>query len=102
MNDTGTILPVNLLPFLQFFHLTFQVQSDPEGTLWRDPPHYWEQIVYPAYVRAHKHLFEGGDVENGLLNDRVPGILLFDGSQPGLALTLEKVMERVVETSKER
>ncbi|KAI5893710.1 P-loop containing nucleoside triphosphate hydrolase protein [Schizophyllum commune H4-8] len=36
-----------------------------EGALWRDPPHYWEQIVYPAYVEAHKHIFEGGDVEHG-------------------------------------
>ncbi|KAL1709185.1 hypothetical protein EV121DRAFT_195359 [Schizophyllum commune] len=36
-----------------------------EGALWRDPPHYWEQIVYPAYVEAHKHIFEGGDVEYG-------------------------------------
>ncbi|TRM67931.1 hypothetical protein BD626DRAFT_480229 [Schizophyllum amplum] len=36
-----------------------------EGSLWRDPPNYWEQIVYPAYIEAHKHLFEGGDVENG-------------------------------------
>ncbi|QRV79363.1 P-loop nucleoside triphosphate hydrolase [Ceratobasidium sp. AG-Ba] len=43
------------------------VQSDPEGSLWRDPPHYWEQIVYPAYVRAHEHLFENGDVEGGKL-----------------------------------
>ncbi|KAG9103062.1 ribosylnicotinamide kinase, partial [Ceratobasidium sp. 370] len=43
------------------------VQSDAEGALWRDPPHYWEQIVYPAYARAHEHLFESGDVENGPL-----------------------------------
>ncbi|EDR08894.1 uncharacterized protein LACBIDRAFT_161970, partial [Laccaria bicolor S238N-H82] len=28
------------------------------GTLWRDPPHYWEEIVYPAYLEAHKDVFE--------------------------------------------
>ncbi|KIY43298.1 P-loop containing nucleoside triphosphate hydrolase protein [Fistulina hepatica ATCC 64428] len=39
------------------------------GTLWRDPPHYWEQIVWPAYVEAHKHLFAGGDVKRGALLD---------------------------------
>lgn len=44
------------------------MQSDPEGTLWRDPPHYWEQIVYPAYVKAHSHLFIAGDLENGDLD----------------------------------
>jgi nicotinamide/nicotinate riboside kinase len=42
-----------------------RVQTDPEGTLWRDPPNYWENIVWPAYVDAHKHIFENGDVERG-------------------------------------
>ncbi|CUA66811.1 Nicotinamide riboside kinase [Rhizoctonia solani] len=41
-------------------------QSDRvEGTLWRDPPNYWEQIVYPAYAKAHRHLFKNEDVEKG-------------------------------------
>jgi len=34
-----------------------------EGSLWRDPPQYWEQIVYPAYVRAHERMFKDGNVE---------------------------------------
>lgn len=41
------------------------VQSDPEGGLWRDPPGYFDDIVYPAYVRANKNLFEGSDIEKG-------------------------------------
>jgi nicotinamide/nicotinate riboside kinase len=41
------------------------VQSDPEGSLWRDPPHYWEQIVWPAYVEAHTGLFAAGDLARG-------------------------------------
>lgn len=41
------------------------VQSDPEGSLWRDPPNYFDDIVYPAYVRAHENIFEGGNVEDG-------------------------------------
>ncbi|KAK7693427.1 hypothetical protein QCA50_002995 [Cerrena zonata] len=24
----------------------------PEGEVWRDPPQYWEKIVWPAYIRA--------------------------------------------------
>ena len=36
--------------------------------MWQDPPSYWDDIVYPAYVDAHKELFEDGDVENGKLN----------------------------------
>ncbi len=38
-----------------------------EGTTWVDPPGYFDKIVWPAYVEAHKNLFEGGDVEKGEL-----------------------------------
>jgi hypothetical protein len=37
------------------------------GDVWQDPPHYFDNIVYPAYVEAHKQLFENGDVEKGKL-----------------------------------
>ncbi|KAB5595973.1 Nicotinamide riboside kinase [Ceratobasidium theobromae] len=60
------------------------VQSDPEGSLWRDPPHYWEQIVYPAYVRANEHLFEGEDVERGILKpDYAEEFILLSGEGCG-------------------
>jgi nicotinamide/nicotinate riboside kinase len=78
-------------------YLTIQVQSDPEGNLWRDPPQYWEQIVYPAYFRAHSDLFEGGDVEHGKPTDKVPELLLFDGSQINMGSMLTVVMEKVIE-----
>jgi len=35
------------------------------GGVWTDPPKYFEQIVYPAYVKAHAHIFDNGDVEDG-------------------------------------
>ncbi|TDL16669.1 P-loop containing nucleoside triphosphate hydrolase protein [Rickenella mellea] len=57
------------------------VQSDPEGTLWRDPPNYWEQIVYPAYVRAHENILEGGNVENGAPNGNVERLLLLQANE---------------------
>ncbi|KAL0062270.1 ribosylnicotinamide kinase [Marasmius tenuissimus] len=38
----------------------------PEGDTWRDPPQYWEKIVWPAYLKAHKHIFENGDVVAGI------------------------------------
>ncbi|KAJ9104481.1 hypothetical protein QFC21_001977 [Naganishia friedmannii] len=37
------------------------------GEVWQDPPHYFDNIVYPAYVDAHKHLFTNEDVEKGEL-----------------------------------
>ena len=43
--------------------------ADPDaaaaGDVWTDPPEYFDKIVYPAYVKAHKHMFEGQDVETG-------------------------------------
>ncbi|KAF8578663.1 P-loop containing nucleoside triphosphate hydrolase protein [Ramaria rubella] len=75
------------------------VQTDPEGTLWRDPPHYFEQIVYPAYVRAHSDIFEGGNVEEGNLNDKVPRLLLFEGKDIGVQDMLTQVMEKVLEAT---
>ncbi|PWN50598.1 P-loop containing nucleoside triphosphate hydrolase protein [Violaceomyces palustris] len=36
-----------------------------EGTVWKDPPNYFPNIVWPAYVEAHKKVFEAGDVEKG-------------------------------------
>ncbi|TFK89469.1 P-loop containing nucleoside triphosphate hydrolase protein [Polyporus arcularius HHB13444] len=69
------------------------VQSDPEGSLWRDPPNYWEQIVWPAYVEAHEGIVENGDVEHGKSNGKVAGLLLFDG----LELSMSEMVSRVCE-----
>jgi hypothetical protein len=41
------------------------VQFSPEGSFWQDPPNYWDDIVWPAYIKAHKNMFEGGDVSRG-------------------------------------
>lgn len=36
------------------------------GDVWVDPPNYFEQVVYPAYVKAHSHMFQES-VEKGPL-----------------------------------
>ncbi|KAJ3550929.1 hypothetical protein NMY22_g127 [Coprinellus aureogranulatus] len=58
-------------------------QSDMvEGALWRDPPGYWEDIVWPAYVEAHRDLFIDKDVEGGQLSgDKVPNLVLSEPLQ---------------------
>lgn len=33
----------------------------------QDPPGYFENVVWPGYVEAHKAMFENGDVEQGRL-----------------------------------
>lgn len=67
-------------------------QSDlVEGALWRDPPGYWEDIVWPAYVEAHKDLFVDGDVENGQLSPKkVPNLVLLETLQMSMSEAVEK------------
>ncbi|KAH7923396.1 P-loop containing nucleoside triphosphate hydrolase protein [Leucogyrophana mollusca] len=68
-----------------------------EGSLWRDPPHYWEQIVYPAYVDAHQPLFEHGDVEKGrYVEEKVKGLVLLEGDD----ITMTEMVERSCEVLK--
>jgi len=61
-----------------------------EGTLWRDPPHYWEQIVYPAYVDANRDVFENGDVERGAPGGKVAGLVLLES----LEMSMEEAVSR--------
>ncbi|KAF8995479.1 hypothetical protein BDQ17DRAFT_1365672 [Cyathus striatus] len=66
------------------------VQSNAEGTLWRDPPQYWENIVYPAYVDAHKDIFLDGDVEQGTPGSKVEGLVLLES----LNVTMSDAIDR--------
>lgn len=36
-----------------------------EGTVWKDPEGYFDNIVWPAYELAHKGVFSGQDIEKG-------------------------------------
>lgn len=73
------------------------VQSDPEGALWRDPPGYWEDIVYPAYIEAHKDVFEEGDVEHGKPTSKVEGLILLES----LNISMDDAVTRCCEVIKE-
>ncbi|KAF8160893.1 P-loop containing nucleoside triphosphate hydrolase protein [Crassisporium funariophilum] len=66
------------------------VQSDPEGSLWRDPPGYWEDIVYPAYLEAHREVFVDGDVENGAPTSKVQNLILLES----LNISMSEAVER--------
>lgn len=62
-----------------------------EGSLWRDPPHYWEQIVYPAFIEAHKDVFVSQDVEHGEPGEKVPRLQVLES----LDLSMSEVVDRV-------
>ncbi|KAF8909851.1 P-loop containing nucleoside triphosphate hydrolase protein [Mucidula mucida] len=72
------------------------VQSDPEGSLWRDPPHYWEQIVWPAFVDAHRDMFVGGDIEHGALTEKVKDALVVDALAQGMAEVMEQCCSVII------
>src|SRR5579859_7382167 len=47
---------------------------------WEDPPGYFDDIVWPCYIKDHQHLFENGDVnatlrENIVANLQTPAYL---------------------------
>ncbi|KIJ67470.1 hypothetical protein HYDPIDRAFT_84316 [Hydnomerulius pinastri MD-312] len=64
-----------------------------EGSLWQDPPGYWENIVYPAYLEAHQEMFEGGDLENGKpTNEKVERLFLMEPVKESLTMT--KMVEK--------
>ena len=73
------------------------MQSDPEGALWRDPPGYWEDIVYPAYLDAHKDIFMDEDVEHGQLTSTVSELILIES----LEISMSDAVERCCSVLKE-
>ncbi|KAG8902502.1 ribosylnicotinamide kinase [Tulasnella sp. 403] len=77
------------------------VQSDPEGTMWRDPPQYWENIVYPAFLRAHQDLFENGDVEKGASTGKVPNLIVFNGLEYTMTDMLDRACRRISASAEE-
>ncbi|TCD65673.1 ribosylnicotinamide kinase [Steccherinum ochraceum] len=69
----------------------------PEGDTWRDPPQYWEKIVWPAYLKAHKHIFEDGNVVSGA--PKGSELLVFESTEVEMKDMVNAVMEKVLEVS---
>lgn len=48
----------------------------------QDPPRYWEEIVWPAYLASHRSLFVGGDVQQGEIDSKViEGVVIIEAGQ---------------------
>lgn len=68
-----------------------------------DPPHYFERVVYPAYVEAHKHLFADEDVENGPLVDSKRLIQIQPAEGPsGMSTSIETGLQAIYDELKGR
>ncbi|KDR75297.1 hypothetical protein GALMADRAFT_544473 [Galerina marginata CBS 339.88] len=77
------------------------VQSDPEGSLWRDPPGYWEDIVYPAYVDAHQEVFENGDVEHGKPTSKVGNLILLESLDIPMSEAVDRCCQMIRDAGEE-
>ncbi|KAJ8094236.1 ribosylnicotinamide kinase [Marasmius tenuissimus] len=69
----------------------------PEGDTWRDPPQYWEKIVWPAYLKAHKHIFEGENVLSGAPKGN--DLIVLESTKVEMGDMVNTVMEKVLEVS---
>lgn len=38
------------------------MQISVDGYIWSDPPDYWDNVVWPAYLKAHQHLLVNRDI----------------------------------------
>lgn len=78
------------------------MHSHPTETSWQDPPGYWEDIIYPAFLDAHKDIFVDGDVEHGQLTSAVSGLILIESMEISMSDAVEKccsVLKEMAEKS---
>ncbi|GAA6043959.1 hypothetical protein JCM8097_004889 [Rhodosporidiobolus ruineniae] len=75
--------------------------ENPEGSLWQDPPNYWDECVWPAYLRAHRPLFLNGDVEHGATDpSAIEGVDVLEAKELGMEQMVVRALERLYETVK--
>ncbi|KAI6017556.1 hypothetical protein PISMIDRAFT_678292 [Pisolithus microcarpus 441] len=68
-----------------------------DGSGWlRDPPLYWEHIAWPAYVAAHKDMFENGDVESGRpAGDRTRGMVVLENEKMSTTEVVDRCCKEI-------
>jgi len=71
-----------------------------DGTTWCDPPNYWENIVWPAHVEAHSHIFLNGDLAHGAPNGKVKDLVVIDGVQFDMDQMIDIACKNIVAACK--
>ena len=56
--------------------------------------------MWPAYVRAHEGMLEGGDVEHGRPTEKVRDLVLIEGLEKSMDEVIDVVCEKLVQTVK--
>ena len=55
-----------------------------------------DNIVWPAYLKAHRHLFVNGDVVNGKIDEQaISGVELLEARELGMEAMLTKSCETI-------
>jgi len=76
-----------------------QTYHTADGKTWQDPPEYWDQIIWPAYLLAHSHMFKEGAVETAALDQNSwagKNVVLLEPSKSDSG---EKTMSQFLETT---
>ncbi|KAH9446676.1 hypothetical protein Pst134EA_030585 [Puccinia striiformis f. sp. tritici] len=89
-----------------------QTYHTADGMTWQDPPGYWDQIIWPAYLKAHGHMFKEGLVETSDLDRNSwagKDVVLLEPSSKGdpaektlaqyLEITLDSICEYLTKSS---
>ncbi|KAB5595034.1 hypothetical protein CTheo_1495 [Ceratobasidium theobromae] len=68
----------------------------PDGTVWVDPPHFWEHLAYPAYIRSHSHFFCNGDIEQGAPSQEAKSanLIMLEGEGTAQGLSPQDIFQR--------
>lgn len=53
--------------------------------------------MLPAYLDAHREIFEDGDVEKGDLTSKMKGLVLIEPEKEGQAMSMTDIVERCCE-----
>ena len=64
---------------------------------WTDPPGYFDDIVWPEYIKCNKHLFLGED-RSEIEHEAVQGVLVIDTDQCSIEETARAVVNKLVDT----
>lgn len=75
--------------------LTADEEDAAAGGVWNDPPGYFDNIVWPGYVKAHSSLFSGGDVENGEVVAKGVALLEPEDGSEGMGKMVRQVCEMI-------
>lgn len=102
---------IELFDIKLFFHASYQTLKERRESragyttldgFWVDPPNYFENIVWPAYVRSHQYLFQDGNMhlvlkkevraQFGILDiDNEKGVSLFNLIEWALTSILDNI-----------